>query len=237
MESWPTIVEPSSSVQLSTTWPDSSALNLNWIYGLAETAVSKSAAKTCLPATRQTNLFRILRGTRLPSLSLRSPVSITCDTKAFTSTMSPFLTSFLSSLMRGCAAMIVSWRCCAMACSAAAAADRDLDLFARHEHRAVVHLGDRDHILRRSETDAGVGFGNAARRRAVERHHAGARVLVGDDHDVGDIGLFGHRAFNGHRHRHRVAVFRDLGEVELDLALNRDLAAGEFLDGVVGIVL
>src|SRR5712675_3597408 len=134
------------------------------MYGLAETAVSKSAAKTCLLATRQTNLFRILRGTRLPSLSLRSPVSMTCDTRAFTSTMSPFLTSFLSSLMRGCAAMVVSWRCSATVCSAAAAADRDLDLFAGHKERAVVHFGDRGHVLRRRESDAGVGFGNAARR-------------------------------------------------------------------------
>src|SRR5205814_8637811 len=112
---------------------------------------------------------------------------MTCDTRAFTSTMSPFLTSFLSSLMRGCGAMDVSWRCSAMACSAAAAADRDLDLFACHEHRTVVHLGDRDHVLRRRKTDAGVGFGNAARRREVKRHHPGERILVGDDQNVGDM--------------------------------------------------
>ena len=36
MLSSPTMVEPSSSIQVSTTGPDSVALNLNWIYGLAE---------------------------------------------------------------------------------------------------------------------------------------------------------------------------------------------------------
>src|SRR5947208_6556736 len=135
------MVEPSSSVQVSTTGPDSWALNLNWIYGFAEIAVSKSAANTCLPATVQTNLFRILRGMILPSASRRSPFSMTCDTSAFTSTRSPFLASFLSSLMRGLAAIVVSWNkdCGDRAQSAAAAADRDLDLLARHVERAVVH--------------------------------------------------------------------------------------------------
>ena len=35
MVSSPTIVEPSSSIQVRTTGPDSCALNLNWMYGLA----------------------------------------------------------------------------------------------------------------------------------------------------------------------------------------------------------
>ena len=37
---------------------------------------------------------------------------------------------------------------CAGSASAAAAADRDLDLLAGREERAVVHLGDRDDVLR-----------------------------------------------------------------------------------------
>ena len=61
-----------------------------------------------LPATVQVNLFRILRGTVWPAASLRWPVSMTCETSAFTSTMSPFLASFLSSLMRGLTAIGVS---------------------------------------------------------------------------------------------------------------------------------
>ena len=69
----PTMVEPSSSVQVSTTGPDCSALNLNWMYGLADTAVSKSAANTCLPATVQVNLLRILRGMTLPARILALP--------------------------------------------------------------------------------------------------------------------------------------------------------------------
>src|SRR5262249_30528268 len=104
----PTMVEPSSSVQVNTTGPDSFALNLNWIYGLADTAVSKSAANTCLPATVQTNLFRIFRGMVLPSASLRLPVSMIWETSALTSTRSPFLASFLSSLMRGFTAIGLS---------------------------------------------------------------------------------------------------------------------------------
>src|SRR4051812_21812917 len=107
IDSSPVMVEPSSSVQVSTTGPDCSALNLNWIYGFAEIAVSKSAANTCFPATVQTNLLRILRGTMAPAASRRFPVSITCDTRAFTSTSSPFLASFLSSLMRGLTVAIV----------------------------------------------------------------------------------------------------------------------------------
>src|SRR5204863_2598875 len=83
----PTIFDPSSSIQVSTTGPDSVALNLNWMYGLAETAGSKSAANTCLPATVQVNLLRILRGIVWPCASLRWPVSMMCCTSAFTSTM------------------------------------------------------------------------------------------------------------------------------------------------------
>src|SRR5436189_2637320 len=133
------MVEPSSSVQVSTTGPDSVALNLNWMYGFADTAGSKSAANTCLPATVQVNLLRILRGIVWPCASLRCPVSMTCWTSAFTSTRSPFLASFLSSLMRGLiSAMWLSVRCR----SAAAAADGDLDLLARRVERAVVHLRD-----------------------------------------------------------------------------------------------
>src|SRR5215468_4345689 len=97
----PTICVPSSSVQVSTTGPDSSALNLNWMYGLADTAGSKSAANTWRPFTVQVNLWRIFRGITLPAASLRWPVSMMCDTSAFTSTRSPFLASFLSSLIRG----------------------------------------------------------------------------------------------------------------------------------------
>src|SRR4051794_28684732 len=108
MLSSPTILEPSSSVQVRTTGPDSCALNLNWIYGLADTAGSKSAANTSLPFTVQVNLLRIWRGITLPSLSLRLPVSMMCDTKAFTSMRSPFLASFLSSLMRGLTAIEIS---------------------------------------------------------------------------------------------------------------------------------
>ena len=79
MLSSPTILEPSSSIQVSTTGPDSCALNLNWIYGLAEIAGSKSAANTSLPFTVQVNLLRILRGMMLPAVSLRWPVSMTCE--------------------------------------------------------------------------------------------------------------------------------------------------------------
>jgi hypothetical protein len=75
------------------------------MYGFAETAGSKSAANTCLPATVQVNFFRILRGMVLPCASLRCPVSMMWATSAFTSTMSPFLASFLSSLMRGLTAV------------------------------------------------------------------------------------------------------------------------------------
>src|SRR6185436_7547557 len=229
------MVEPSSSVQVSTTGPDSCALNLNWMYGFAETAVSKSAANTCLPATVQVNLFKILRGMMLPLASLRCPVSMTWDTSALTSTRSPFLASFLSSLMRGLTAIAVSSM--PLRRSAAAAADRDLDLLARHEERAVVHLGDRDHVLRCGEPDTRVGLGHAAGRREMERHHAGARIFICHNQHVGDVRGFGHRAFDRHRHRHGVAVLGDLRHVELDLAFGRRLAAGEFLDRLVGVIL
>src|SRR5712691_3301190 len=123
----PTIVLPSSSVQVSTTGPDSSALNLNWMYGFAEIAGSKSAANTCLPFTVQVNLLRILRGIVFPALSLRCPDSMTCDTRAFTSTMSSLVASFLSSLMRGLTDIPGS-RLFVRCRLAAAAADRDLHL-------------------------------------------------------------------------------------------------------------
>ena len=73
IDSSPTILLPSSSTQVSTTAPDSCARNLNWMYGLAEIAGSRSAEKTSLPFTVQMNLFRILRGIRLPAPSLRWP--------------------------------------------------------------------------------------------------------------------------------------------------------------------
>src|SRR5690348_7133075 len=138
------MVEPSSSVQVSTTGPLSAARNLNWMYGLAETAGSKSAWNTGLPATVQVNLLRILRGMVWPCASLRWPFSITCATSAFTSTMSPFLASFLSSLMRGLTAGAMSLLSSG---SAAAAADGHLHLLRRGEAGSVVHLGDRDDVL------------------------------------------------------------------------------------------
>ncbi len=65
--------------------------------------------------------------------------------------------------------------------------------------------------------------------RRVECHHAGSRVLVGNDQHVSDMGLLGHRAFHRHRHRHGVAVLGDLGKVELDLALHGVLPPVNFL--------
>src|ERR1044072_1450756 len=237
IDSSPTSVEPSSSVQVSTTGPDSAALNLNWMYGFADTAGSKSAANTCLPATVQANFLRILRVMLAPCASLRWPVSMMCATSAFTSTMSPFLASFLSSLMRGltAVAMIVS-RVLDEIRSAAAAADRDLHLLARHHERAVIHFRDRNDVLRLGQADAGVRLGTAARGREVEGRHAGVRIAVGDDQHFGDVRRLGHRALDRDGHRHGVAVLGDLGKVELDLRFGGLLAAGERLDQVLRVV-
>src|SRR5229473_3216107 len=118
-------------------------------------AGSKSAENTSLPFTVQVNLFRILRGTVFPPASLRRPVSMMCDTRALTSTRSPFFACFLSSLMRGFTSAIESLPRTGVrrrAGLAAAAADRNLHRLAPHEKRSVVHLGDGDDVL---------GFGQA----------------------------------------------------------------------------
>src|SRR5262245_17849464 len=238
MASSPTICVPSSSVQVSTTGPDSTALNLNWIYGLADTAGSNSAANTCRPFTVQVNLLRILRGIVLPLASLRCPVSMTCDTRAFTSTRSPFLASFLSSLIRGLTVDIVvllEGRCGGQQ-SAAATADRDLHLLPVQVAVAVVHLGDGGDVLRFRQADARIRLGDAAGRREVKHDHAAARVAVSDDDHVADIGLLGHRAVHRHGHRYRVAVLGDLRQVKLDATLLGLLAAGEFRDEVLRVV-
>src|SRR5215471_1291598 len=210
------------------------------MYGLADTAGSKSAENTSLPPTVHTNLFRILRGTRLPALSLRWPLSMTCETRAFTSTRSPFFTCFLSSLMRGFTSAIrssprrvFSLNSCR---SAAAAADRDFDLFARRKERAVVHLGDGGHPLGGGKADAGIRLGDTARRREVESDDPAARIAVGNHQHIGDVGFRRHRALDRHGHRHGVAVFRDLGKIQADATLGRTLAPGELPDQLFGVV-
>src|SRR5438105_15048895 len=116
---------------------------------------------------------------------------MTCWTSAFTSTMSPFLASFLSSLIRGfTSAMWLSWTIC----SAAAAADRDLDLLTRRVERAVIHFGDGCNILRRCKPDARVRLGRAAQRREVERRHAPIGIAVAHHQHLGDVALIRHRA-------------------------------------------
>ena len=79
------------------------------------------------------------------------------------------------------------------------------------------------------QTNAGVGFRHAARRREVEGRDAGARIAVGDDQHVGDMRLLGHRALDRDRHRHGVAVLGDFRQVELDPAVDGVLPPVNFL--------
>src|SRR3712207_7983940 len=99
-----------------------------------------SAANSGLPFSSTVNLLMILRGTRLPALSRRWPDSITCETRVLTSMTSPFWAVFLSRRMRGFTSAIgvVLRGRAGPGCSAAAAADRDLDELRVHEPRAVV---------------------------------------------------------------------------------------------------
>jgi hypothetical protein len=68
MVSVASIVVPSSSTQVNLSVPDSSGLNLNWKYGLAETALSGSQPNTNFPFNSQVNLLMIMRGIGLPFL-------------------------------------------------------------------------------------------------------------------------------------------------------------------------
>src|SRR5262245_56257622 len=174
----------------------------------------------------------------LPEESLRWPVSMTCDTSAFTSTRSPFLASFLSSLIRGFTVVmrILLADRADERTSAAAAADCDLHLLHGHVAGAVVHLCEGRDVLRLRQADARVRFGGAARRREPERHHAAARIAVSHHQHVAAVGLLGHRAVYGHRHRYGVAVLGDLRQIELHAALRRLPAAGEFRDQVLRVV-
>src|SRR5207244_8055302 len=122
--------------------------------------------------TVQVNLLRILRGTMLPALSRRWPLSMMCCTRALTSTSSPFLACFLSSLMRGLMSdirmLLAAGEAGAGEPSAAAATDRDLDLLAGRELRALADFWGSDDGSCGGETDAGLGLGRAARRQAME---------------------------------------------------------------------
>src|SRR5438270_10863670 len=97
-----------------------------------------------------------------------------CWTSAFTSTMSPFLASFLSSLMRG---LISAMWLSRSVRSAAAAADGDLDLLACGVKQAVVHLRYRRDILRRGETDARVRCGGFSEWRGSEGGPSVCRIV------------------------------------------------------------
>src|SRR5690348_2865723 len=105
----------------------------------------------------------------LPAASLRWPFSIGWLISVLTSITSPFL-AVVGTRRRGLISSDIGF-----SCSAAAAADRDLDFAARHVERAVVHLGHRDQLLGLGETGAELHLCLAARR--CER--------VGDDTRVG----------------------------------------------------
>src|ERR1700738_548747 len=101
----------------------------------------------------------IRRGITLPAASLRWPFSIGWVIRVLTSITSPFL-AVLCTRMRGLMSSAMSF-----SCSAAAAADGDLDLAVRRVERAVVHLGAHDQLLRLGEPHAQLDFGLAAHRR------------------------------------------------------------------------
>src|SRR6516165_35989 len=208
------------------------------MYGFAEIAGSKSAEKTCLPLTVQENLLRILRATGFPFASLRRPVSITCDTRALTSTMSPLVACFLSSLMRGLSSTIADLldRACE-ARSAAAAADRDLHLLAGLEHGTVVHLRNGDDVLGFRQSNARIDLGNAARRRKVKGCDAAARITLRHNQDIAHIRLLGHRAFDRNGHGDGVAVLGNLRQIKPHASFGSGLSAGEFLDQLVRVIL
>jgi hypothetical protein len=117
-----------------------------------------------------------------------------------------------------------------------AAADGHLHLLARGIELAVICLCDRNDVLRIRQPNAGVGFGDTACRREMEGRNAGIRIAVGEHDHVGDIILVRHRAFDRDGDRHGVAVLGDFRQVEPHATFSRSLAAGEFLDQIIGVV-
>ena len=155
-----------------------------------------------------------------------------CCTSALTSTMSPFLASFLSSLIRGLAAIAVSWksdcRCDAQRQPPQPPIVTFTGLLAlKNEPSFILATAMMFCVFARRMRV--LASADAARRREVERYHAGARIFVRDHQHLGDIGLLGHRAVDRHRHRHGVAVLGDLRQVELDAALAGVLPPVNFL--------
>ena len=150
--------------------------------------------------------------------------------------MSPFLASFLSSLMRGLTAV-------AMMLSVLSRSDQPPQPPIVTFTCLLAMKNEPSFILATA-----MMFCVVARRMRVL---ASATPLAGEkwkvatpafglpsaEHQhVGDMRLLGHRAFDRDRHRHGVAVLGDLGKVELHLAFGGLLAAGEGLDQVLRIV-
>src|SRR5262245_5325914 len=134
----------------------------------------------------------ILRGIVLPSLSLRRPVSMTCETRVLICTISPFLAS-LGTFRRGFSAIAIS-RYLMVRGSAAAAADRHLHFLLAGIEFSVARLSNDDHVLGGGEPDASDRLGAARERRETERREPRARIAVGHHQDVGHVVLGRHRA-------------------------------------------
>src|SRR5882724_12881560 len=99
---------------------------------------------------------------------------------------------------------------------APAPADGDLDLALDLQQRAVALLDDGPHVARLAQPDVGAHVGLARLRR--QRYPGDDRdaVLVGDDVDVLDVALRGHRRVDLDRHRHHRAVLGNERNVQLD---------------------
>src|SRR5262249_12576545 len=129
----------------------------------------RSALNTSAPAKVAVNELMMKRGTGLPSLSLRWPVSITCEMSVLISITSPTLARS-GSLTRG----LVMPR--PPARLAAATTDGDLHQAPRQQELAVAHLRQADHVLGPGEAHAAGHRRPARKRREAEGGHVRLRV-------------------------------------------------------------
>src|SRR5262249_43211681 len=94
------VAVPSSSIQVKRNVPLSWRRTVNWKYGLAAIAGSRSQENASAPLDSQGQRLMILRGMGGPASFLRRPDSIGCASRVLISTTSPFLAS-LGTLIRG----------------------------------------------------------------------------------------------------------------------------------------
>src|SRR5882724_4813386 len=137
-----------------------------------------------------------MRGTNLPSASLRWPFSMGWVISVLISITSPFL-ALAGTRSRGLMSSDMMF-----SRSAAAAADGDLDLAARRVERAVVHLGHRDQFLRLGQADAQLHLGLATQWREFVDGDARIGIAVGRHVERLHVGLVAHLALDRDGERH-----------------------------------